>query len=126
MTPRRAPRPAHNDSVRGADRGMFAIIASARLVTRRIRSDGAALSAITLLIALTTVLAVVVPAQMDSTFDRAAREAVAAAGSETDLLLRTSVADPSGLKQQPPSGFLRTRARSRSVSRIPLRRRCST
>jgi putative ABC transport system permease protein len=73
---------------------MFAVAASARLITRRVRTDIVALSGIALLIALAAGLAVVVPAHIDSTLDRAAREAVAAAGSETDLLLRTSVADP--------------------------------
>jgi putative ABC transport system permease protein len=73
---------------------MFAVAASARLITRRVRTDIVALSGIALLIALAAGLAVVVPAHIDSTLDRAAREAIAAAGSETDLLLRTSVADP--------------------------------
>ena len=73
-----------------------AVAASALLVLRRIRSDLAATVGIVSLIALTIVLAVLVPSHIETTLDRAAREAVAAAGADADLRLLATVGNAGG------------------------------
>jgi putative ABC transport system permease protein len=90
---RRVVTRARDGYTRASDRGAFAVLASARLVTRRVRGDAAALWGIVALIAVTAALAIAVPAHIDSTIDHAARDAVSAAGSEADLLVRTSISD---------------------------------
>lgn len=77
-------------------RGAAAIGQSFVLVTRRARSDMLALIGIVMLIAVTSALAVAVPREIGATLDSAAREAVDAAGTEADLLLRSSIADRAG------------------------------
>lgn len=66
------------------------------LAVRRTRRDILALLAILVLAAVTGGLAVGIPARIEATLDAAAREAVAAAGSDADLLVRSAVADASG------------------------------
>lgn len=77
-------------------RDAAAIGASALLVARRARSDLAALIGIVVLIAITSAISVAMPREIDATLDCAAREAVAAAGADADLLLQTTINDPSG------------------------------
>lgn len=56
----------------------------------------AVLIGIVVLVAIMSAIAVAVPREIEMTRDRAASEAVAAAGTEADLLLRSSLAEPSG------------------------------
>ncbi|KQQ03878.1 MULTISPECIES: FtsX-like permease family protein [unclassified Rathayibacter] len=66
------------------------------LVLRRARRDLVALLALILLTALACAIALAVPREIGATLDAAAREAVTAAGRDSDLLLRSSIADASG------------------------------
>ncbi|PPG67184.1 ABC transporter permease [Rathayibacter sp. AY1F4] len=75
---------------------MSGVVAAAFLVLRRARRDLLALLGVLVLTAVTAALALAVPVQIDTTLDRAAAEAVDAAGTDADLLLRSSVADPAG------------------------------
>ncbi|QHC69711.1 FtsX-like permease family protein [Rathayibacter sp. VKM Ac-2801] len=75
---------------------MSGIVAAGYLILRRARRDLLALLGVLVLTAVAAALALAVPLQIEATLDRAAEEAVAAAGSDADLLLRSSVADPSG------------------------------
>jgi putative ABC transport system permease protein len=61
---------------------------------------------VVILTAVTCAIAVIVPAQIQSTLDRGAREAVAEAGREADLLLRAPVADPFGGETATAERFL--------------------
>ncbi|TQL48234.1 hypothetical protein FB562_1321 [Homoserinimonas aerilata] len=78
-------------------RGVRAIGASFLLVVRRARKDLAPLLGIVVLIAIMSAIAVAAPREVDATLDRAAREAVAAAGTGADLLLRSSISDEAGV-----------------------------
>ena len=80
----------------GLRREIGAIGSSATLVLRRVRTDLVAVVGISTLIAVTAVLAVTVPAHIDSTLDRAAREAVAAAGEDADLRLLATTGNAGG------------------------------
>ncbi|QHC57989.1 hypothetical protein [Rathayibacter sp. VKM Ac-2760] len=76
--------------------GVRALGTAAFLIARRARRDLVALLGILVLTAVTAALAVAVPHQLRSTLDTAAVEAVAAAGSDADLRLLSTVADVSG------------------------------
>ncbi|MFB2586563.1 hypothetical protein [Herbiconiux liukaitaii] len=73
-------------------RGAVAIGATLHLVARRARGDLMGLLGTVILVALTTGLAVAVPARIGDTLDSGAREAVQVGGSDTDLLLRSAIA----------------------------------
>jgi putative ABC transport system permease protein len=96
------PRLRSPAGTRGSTRGgrlrreIGAVGASALLVLRRVRTDLVAILGITALIALTAVLATLVPAHITSTLDQAAREAVAAAGADADLRLLATTGDAAG------------------------------
>ena len=77
-------------------RSVFA--AAGLLVARRLMRNALLLSAWTALLAVSTVLALGIPAIIGGTVDRGAREAVAAAGTEADILVLAKVgpADFSG------------------------------
>lgn len=77
-------------------REIGAVGATAVLVIRRLRADLVAVIGIVTLIAITAVLAVAVPAHITTTLDRAAREAVAAAGAAADLRLQATTGDFAG------------------------------
>ncbi|WP_085477017.1 hypothetical protein [Rathayibacter oskolensis] len=77
-------------------RGAAAVGTAFFLVLRRARRDLVALLGLLLVTALACAIALAVPREIESTLDAAAREAVAAAGRDADLLLRSSVADASG------------------------------
>ncbi|MCU1406790.1 MAG: hypothetical protein JWQ43_3093 [Glaciihabitans sp.] len=96
MSARKHARSSRPKRSRGFRLEIQAITASSLLVARRVRRDLAALVALVMLVALTSVLAVGVPSHIEATLNGGAREAVAAAGQDTDLLLRTPVADISG------------------------------
>jgi putative ABC transport system permease protein len=70
--------------------------ATALLILRRLRADLAAVIGILSLIAITAALAVAVPAHINTTLDRAAPEAVQAAGADADLRLRATIGNASG------------------------------
>ena len=73
-----------------------AVGASAVLVLRRVRTDLVAVAGIATLIAITAMLAVAVPAHIDTTLDSAVREAVAAAGTDADLRLLATTGNAAG------------------------------
>ncbi|WP_120337361.1 FtsX-like permease family protein [Cryobacterium soli] len=77
-------------------REIGAVGASALLVLRRVRTDLVAVAGIAGLIAITAVLAMAVPSHIDTTLDRAAREAVAAAGADADLRLLATTGNAAG------------------------------
>ncbi|TFD87096.1 ABC transporter permease [Cryobacterium lactosi] len=89
----RSPAGARGGPIR---REIGAIGASALLVLRRVRTDLVAVLGIATLIALTAVLAVMVPSYITATLDQAAREAVAAAGADADLRLLATTGDAAG------------------------------
>lgn len=77
-------------------REVAAIGLSLVVAVRRTRRDGLALLGIMALAALISGISLAVPREIDSTLNGAARESVARAGAEADLLLQASVADASG------------------------------
>ena len=83
-------------SVAPGQRGTLAVVAAAFLVGRRARRDLPIILALLLLVIVSGVLALGIPRQIAATLDAAAREAVSAAGAETDLLLSSTVDDRSG------------------------------
>jgi putative ABC transport system permease protein len=109
MSARRHARHRTARGIRGLSFGsrMLAAAGASTLVARRrARRDAAALAGVVILTAVTCAIAVIVPAQIQSTLDRGAREAVAEAGREADLLLRAPVADPFGGETATAERFL--------------------
>jgi putative ABC transport system permease protein len=77
-------------------REVGAVGATAVLILRRLRADLASVVGIVTLIGITAALAVAVPAHITGILDRAAPEAVAAAGVDADLRLRATTGNAVG------------------------------
>jgi putative ABC transport system permease protein len=109
MSARRHARHRTARGIRGLSFGsrMLAAAGASTLVARRrARRDAMTQAGVVILTAVTCAIAVIVPAQIQSTLDRGAREAVAEAGREADLLLRAPVADPFGGETATAERFL--------------------
>ena len=72
-------------------RGLRAVASALPIAARRARGDLIALLALVLLTAVACGIAIWAPHRIGQTLDGAAREAVAAAGRDADLLVRSQI-----------------------------------